>query len=348
MKMRIFEEVNEEWLYMQLHMFKKGIVSEKNVQNSDDLIYDVKKNGIITIKFQDDDDYFKLFDHELSRDDIFIANQVFSSYRQMNLFDEYRAQDDWFQGYLIGYFDDENMNKVYEIARIISPDLTFEMNDDNEKFSKILHDFFDREVIYIIDEFTSLMESATEDEMKTLIREDICDVFRDYGIYNSDFCFYRYHTTVDNLIKLYDSFGEKNKSLSKLLNKVAESISISGDYWSEYNDMSYEVDFDTEAFNNYVSNKLDDILEKLEEDSEMFLDINEFKKIVKKITNNFRFNVWYELPKDSKIKFKIFNIDPKTNKVVFEVHSKKKFYKNSLDLENFYLFLYHPEIKFED
>ena len=42
--------------------------------------------------------------------------------------------------------------------------------------------------IYEWNEFVALQKSRK----KTIIKEDICDVFRDHGIYNSDYCFYNY------------------------------------------------------------------------------------------------------------------------------------------------------------
>ena len=57
--MRIFEESNPDWLYMKLHMFKRGLVSANELE--DDLIFNVRDNGIITLKFESDEQYFKLF-----------------------------------------------------------------------------------------------------------------------------------------------------------------------------------------------------------------------------------------------------------------------------------------------
>jgi hypothetical protein len=351
MRLKLFEEVNEDWLYMQLHMFKRGIVSETQIKRADDLIYDIKKNGIITLKFDNNNDYFKLFKNKLSNDDIFIMDQIFNSYYgSMEFFDSYRANEDWECGYIVSTFNESNMDKVKEISMIISPGIDFEdyASTPREDFSQKLNNFFPRIVEDIINEYSSSIDTAIKDYISNYIEKDICDAFYNYGIYNSNYCFYKYHTTVDNLIKLYDTFGEKSKPLVNLLKKIADLTDIEGNYWEEYIDATSSVNFDSDSFNNYVGRKLDDIIERLEEDSEMFLSINEYKNIVKKLSKKYNFNRWYDLPKDKKIMFKITHIDPGTNKINFEVKNQNGFYRNSLNLENFNLFLHHPEIKFED
>ena len=86
--MRIFEESNPDWLYMQLHMFKRGLVDAKSL--NDDLIFNVRENGIMSLKFENDEQYFKLFD--ISTDDVWFLNNLFSSYGGLELFDSYRGR----------------------------------------------------------------------------------------------------------------------------------------------------------------------------------------------------------------------------------------------------------------
>ena len=44
--MRIFEESNPDWLYMKLHMFKRGLTSAN--QLTDDLIFDVRDKKLLS------------------------------------------------------------------------------------------------------------------------------------------------------------------------------------------------------------------------------------------------------------------------------------------------------------
>ena len=80
--------------------------------------------------------------------------------------------------------------------------------------------------------------------------------------------------------------------------------------------------------------------------TEMVLNyIEEYKEIVNKL-KKFVFGKWYTVPKDKNKMFKIINVDPKTNNIVFEYKRTmtQKFEQGSLPYERFNLFLYHPEL----
>ena len=82
-------------------------------------------------------------------------------------------------------------------------------------------------------------------------------------------------------------------------------------------------------------------------ESDRFEDIEEYKKVRETLKKyKYESNVWYDLPKDKNIMFKISGVSPETNEVVF-VYKKKMtqdFKDGKLSLEKFNLFLYHPEL----
>jgi hypothetical protein len=340
--MKILKESNPDWLYMQLHMFKRGLVDGKGI--NDELIFNVRDNGIITLKFENDEQYFKLFD--LSDDDIWFLNNLYSSYGNLEVFDSYRAEEDWREGYVFPYFNDENKELMEEIKRLIAPNLNLQDDSQAVEFCRLLEELFNNRVDYIIGDYESEMDSGMKNSMEKEITKELCDIFLENGIHNTQGCFHKYMTTVDSLIKLYDKYGNKSNDLLTLLKSVGHDKSVDGDYWSNMYDYMGSNEFDSESFNRSVKYQLENIISDME-DGDKFVDLDEYKKIVSYVTKKFKYNVWYGRPKDeSKMMFKVIRINPETNKV--ELEYKKKgtmdFKNGNYDLEQFNNFLYHPEL----
>lgn len=340
--MKILKESNPDWLYMQLHMFKRGLVDGKGI--NDELIFNVRDNGIITLKFENDEQYFKLFD--LSDDDVWFLNNLYSSYGNLELFDSYRAEEDWREGYVFPYFNDENKELMEEIKRLIAPNLNLQDDSQSVEFCRLLEELFNNRVDYIIGDYESEMDSGMKNSMEKEITKELCDIFLENGIHNTQGCFYKYMTTVDSLIKLYDKYGNKSSDLLTLLKTVGHDKSVDGDYWSNMYEYMGSNEFDSESFNRSVKYQLENIISDME-DGDKFADLDEYKKIVSHVTKKFKYNVWYGRPKDeSKMMFKVIRINPETNKV--ELEYKKKgtmdFKQGNYDLEQFNNFLYHPEL----
>lgn len=340
--MKILKESNPDWLYMQLHMFKRGLVDGKGI--NDELIFNVRDNGIITLKFENDEQYFKLFD--LSDDDVWFLNNLYSSYGNLEVFDSYRAEEDWREGYVFPYFNDENKELMEEIKRLIAPNLNLQDDAQAVEFCRLLEELFNNRVDYIIGDYESEMDSGMKNSMEKEITKELCDIFLENGIHNTQGCFYKYMTTVDSLIKLYDKYGNKSSDLLTLLKTVGHDKSVDGDYWSNMYEYMGSNEFDSESFNRSVKYQLENIISDME-DGDKFADLDEYKKIVSYVTKKFKYNVWYGRPKDeSKMMFKVIRINPETNKI--ELEYKKKgtmdFKRGDYDLEQFNNFLYHPEL----
>ena len=337
--MRIFEEANPDWFYMKLHMFKRGLVRAKEL--TDDLISDVRDNGIITLRFENDAEYFKLFD--LPEDDINFLISLFNPYNNFELFDYYRAEEDWKDGYIVGYFSDENMELLEKLKNIIAPDV--DIQADKEKISKVLNDLFSKQVDYIVGEYETEMDTAMRGSIEESVKDELCNIFMTDGIHSITGCFYKYMTSVDALIKLYDNHNSKGSELYDLLKIVGHNKSVNDNYYESMYEYMYTVDFDTKSFNNTVTYRLERIMEELE-DSDKFLDIEGYKKIIQNLTKRYKFNVWRLLPKDENILFKIIRVNPENNEIEFEYKQRigYDFKKAMLDLDSFNTFLYQPEL----
>lgn len=340
--MRVIKEAKEDWLYMQLHMFKQGLLAAVHIK--DDLIFELRDNGILVLRFDDNSDYFKLFgfdEYTIGR-----LSHMFSSYGGgYEYFDSYTANEDWNQGYLYNYFNNENKELFEEIKQYLSPELDLDDNNDLISFCKLLDDTFSNRVGIITGDYSGEMDAAIETTLKEAVREDLCDIFMTDGIYQiGNSCFYKYYTTVDNLIKLYDRFNDKTSDISGLLEKLGEEKGVDNNEYNDWYEYHYHDNFDEDSFNRTVNWNLEKIKDELF-DSDNFKDIEEFKKI-RETLSKFTFNKWYDLPKDKNKMFKIIGVDPTTNHILYEYKIKNTmdFKKGKLDLKNFNLFLFQPEL----
>jgi len=338
--MRIFEESNPDWFYMNLHMFKKGIIDKRRLME-EDIIYDIRDNGIVILRFDDNSDYFKLFD--LDEYNINTLSHIFSYYGYHEYFDPYAANQDFDEGYVLNYFNNENMELLAEIMKVFSPGLDVTERNNDRKIADILRTTFERQVSTIIDEYHSQVESAMTSAIEKNVKEEFCNIFEDDKIYNNDSCFYKYYTTIDNLINLYDHLNGKSLPPYEMLKKLGHTKSVGEDYGNAY-DLDYFKYFDLEEFNRVTKSNLEDMLENIY-DSDRFVDIEEYKRIIEKLSK-FTFGKWYNLPKNKNKMFKIIEIDPETNHIVFEYKKKmtQDIEKGSVSYERFNLFLYHPEL----
>jgi hypothetical protein len=94
-------------------------------------------------------------------------------------------------------------------------------------------------VDYIIGDYVSELDSAMSNAMEKEIKEELCDIFMSDGIFTVSGCFYKYTTTVDTLIKLYDQYNSKTSNLITLLKRIGHEKSVDGGYYEsmyDYND----------------------------------------------------------------------------------------------------------------
>jgi hypothetical protein len=338
---KIISENTDDSLYMQLNMFQKKLLEPNEI--SDPIIKNVRKNGIVEISF-DLNEYFDILQvPEYEKD---VLNYLFGHYYNYGgyeLRDWYSSKEDWKEGIIIGYFNDENNELLSKLIRIFSPQFT-NKSEINAEISKILYDNFDRDCDSIIDEYHSKINEAVEEIIKKEAKEDLCDVFFNYKLYEAS-CFTRYFTTVPDLIRLYEKYDSKSKNLSGLLKTIVTNdmdfSDLNYSYWYEFN---WEKYFDYEGFNSSVERYLENMLEKLE-DSEIFIDLDEFKRISEKL-KNFEFDVWLSLPKSPTKKFKLKGVDPKTNKIIlsYKKSNHTEIKEKKIDYQDFMSFLYNYEL----
>lgn len=307
---------------------------DKNEKNKGESLVKIKFNGI--------DDYKGLFD--LYDDDNNILSAINSYYSNYDFY--YMDPDsEWREGYIIRRFNDENTELLKEILKFISPKyVDADLTDENvlANISNILEEMFDRQVGNIISEYQTKMNEAAEAGVEATIEEELCEYFDSYGFVKvGDRCYNTYQTTVDNLIKLFEEYQPKVKTIRGLMTEIGEMGSVGG--WAEN---SYEMidwdSFDEEGFQREVNWNLEKIKDKIEETG----GFGEYKEIFDEIHKKYKFDKWYKLPRKEDSIFKINGIDIDDLTISVTIRDKNNDSTNyDLDsVDEFYSLLYNYKL----
>jgi hypothetical protein len=320
-------------------------ITKRQLTDADELISDYRpsrnnpKKGILTIQFYDDDEFLELFD--LDEDDKWAYDTVTSHYVTYEFRDSWSYEEDWKEGYLLPYFNQENRERLKEILSLISPNLLdYEEDDDKtSEVSQLLTKLFDDEVESIIYEIMSEENIAKTRGFKEDVEYQVCNEFVSYGFFTKT-CMRKYFTSVMMLMSFYKSVGDTTLTLTELMKSVVEDQTFG---WS---DSLYEVqpvDLDEEAIQREIERSLDKMMEKLEGDSE-FLNVLEYSEIFKRVTSRYQLNNRYETKYGKE--FFVRGIEPSTNKIIIEVFKKDNggLEERSYTEEEFENFLVSPEL----
>lgn len=346
LKEKLNEMFLEDSFYKTLKGIKDGqITRERDVQNSDELVggFRLKQsspiNSMIELKFPYIDDFLKLF--PIDQDNIWYIERIMSHYDSYEFRDSYSYSDDWKEGYILPTFNDVNTDKLREILNLINPKLTTDFENNEEEISKLLYSSFESDIDDLMYEYQLLDNECKLKSERESIKNDLCDILQDKGIFTK-YCFSSYYTTVKVLLFLYESTGMYNADLKTLLKKILESVEV-----SDYYEYSYEAncyDWPNEEWQRYVSNTLEKISEKIEESDEYFSNLEEYRKILDFIKGKYSLNTRYKSPTNPDNYFSIEDIDHNTNKLTLIVWTNKGGEKRRYNLEDFKTFLSTGEL----
>ena len=358
--MRLYEdnENNEELpdtdnLIKNLKDFVRGNINRGELEDLYDDIGVRVRNPLgmsdIIIEYKNDTDFFENV-LELSDDDIWFEGVVNSPYSDYDFYDYSQVYDDFLEGYgILNYFNSENIEKLKTIAELIIPEKEFNLNDEKYRIllSKTISDLFEGEIEDIIQDWTY----KKNDEMMKTAQDSVNKDLEDF-MEKIDFEFYRKYdeisTTAANLYMWAIRLNAQSTDIKSLVKEIMEvngSSNIGG--WA---DVMYEYhndeNWDDKGFNNYVENKLDDIYDSIENDFEgKMSSINEFLAFRQRIGKKFKSDIWYKLPKEPKVQFRIEGFDKDDNRVILLLmHPTKGTKRLSLNEENFNNLLYQPEL----
>lgn len=335
-----------------LREFTKGKVDYRELENSDDSIrkvqpYNPPGQSEVYIEFKNDEEFFKVLD--LSEDDIWFVNNMFSSYGSYEFMDSYSIEDDFKNGYIVyGDLNDDNVEKLKQIAEVIIPEESFDLENEEYriKLSDTLISLFEDQIDYILGDY----QSEKDSEMLTTAKDSISgeiDTFIESIGYSLVRSFDEIKTTAANMLMWSTRLGLRKVDPISLFNRIVNESGISFGGWAENQyEFQNSENFDKEGFNRSVEYQLDKILEDIEESMEDGGNsLQEFLNLKSKLAKQFDFNKWYLLPKSKTVKFKIKGLDRDDMKILVELNHPEKGFKNiKLSEENFYNLLYHLEL----
>jgi len=334
-----------------LRNFVKGRISKYELESIDPSIYSVREDyqnkaqSKVILQFESFEKFGKMIG--LNDDDIFFYQMVTSPYQTYEIYDSYGVEDDFKQGYGPWYdFNDENKELANQIAKYYF-NTVLDWNDISVlgDFGEKLDKFFPRSVDIIINDWTHeknhemnrVGREYVENELNSYLSDLGLELYGQRGI----------KTTVVDLISLYLQFGVPHLSINKLFKEVFKNSTRTIGGWDEdryeYQDDAY---FDKDSFNRSVEKELEDILGKLEEDDDED-SLKTYVKMVDSISNKYKLNNWYDLPKDDELMFKIIGFERNDGKI--EISLKRKGGGNNIKSfkvseEGFYRLLYQPEL----
>lgn len=347
--------------YEKLKNAKSGNRKDLNQVLSADYFYKMDQDYVY-FEFDSLEEYLSLFvddveDYELK--DVEYAIETPYGYDSM-YYDSYNFDDDMREGYPLNVLTQDHLKKLREIIKLSGSDLincfsatipklnkdelqkflqkgndkidyydlyNLRINDGcQEKIGKFLLNFDEQ----FIDSF-SYIYSAAEDEsmkegVKNAISEEACEVYSPIGMEKDGDCFSSYMIPIDNLIEFYEDDLESYSGLT--LDQLLKTVVIPNKVPFNIRDpreLAHEVR-DDETFNHYfnsdMDSALDTLLEKLE-NSEDYSDLDEYKRIYTFLNNKYGFDERIPVePADGDVTIKFTKIDPKDNKIDFELMRK--------------------------
>lgn len=341
--------------FFALSNFVRGKIDKYTLQYSDPLIDGVSINkdnlaqSYVYLDFKDDEKFLKTLN--ISDDDIWFARVIDSPYNNFEFFDSYNAEEDFTNGYGVWYvLNEENIELLEKISKFLYPG---EFDLDDESFKKGLAEklmkYYPREIDNILSDYTNERNSEMQQDARESIHKEINEFLNGFGF---EFVSYdKIKAKVGDLISLYYQYNVPHLSLSKMLKEVFKDQDSNLGGWDE-NRYEYGRDeyFDEESVNREINRNFEKIYDALVEGYE---DDNEWKKFFKfaeEITKKYKIGVWYDLPKDNSIIFKIDAFDNEAKKIVISLKKRKsssystpvKIIKVSQDA--FYKLLYQPEL----
>lgn len=316
-------------------------------KNIGEVIYNKRRPGDskIIIEFEDYEEYFKTLG--FGENELFYINAVLSRYGYSeNIFkDSYSGTYDWEDGYTIEGFTEDNLKLIDEIVALIKPEFyDWRQNGKTTReLSKFLGDEFYREIDNIINDKLHYEEIAAIDALKNELYQDFCNPFQEHDVQiyvAKNACFYQYKTWVFYLKELLLKY--KASSIRELFEKITSKY-ISAEFRYEAHEYSYRGDFDSEAYDKSVTNQLENILEKINDNPEKYLAYSEENKKLIGILKEF------PIGKMNKVNYgdDTFSIVGIKNGRVELAHYKKgspEGQLKSFDYDEFYNFLNSKEL----
>lgn len=340
-----------------LEGIKNGEIERWDASSFDPLIYtyDRDNQGNITLRLDFDNnlDYWDLFDWNEGDGDKMYLDMALSSYGSPEFFDSYIVEEDWREGYLFSQFDDKQMEELQKLMKIINPKLykctlkLKEWEDENckSKVAEFLEVTFEREVAEIISEYTYDMNNDAAEGIREYLSEDYSNMFEKYGLPMTG-SYYRKSVSFDDLMNAYRKYNPNfNLPIYSLLRRIIDVEAISppdiADSIYEFRGSGYDYTATYNAIEKLLSAMQEYVEEFGAENNEDYVNHYDF---IQKLGG---FDTWVVVPGDERYDMKITDIDVEDSKVTFEFRNhelRTKIKKMRLPFEKFKDFIYNLQL----
>jgi nucleoid DNA-binding protein len=336
--------------FASLRDYAKGKISKDELLESDDLFSYMKEDrttpgqSVMSVEFNNYEEFLKTFG--FSEDDIWFYLQITSPYSSYEFYDYYSSVDQFIDGYgIYNVLDDDNTELLKKIGRMILP---MKVNLESEEYRKSLSEKlmtnFKDEINSLINDFTYEMNHQMQRTAQDVISKDVDEYFLNLGFESISNTGVK--ITIADLLSLYMRDGEIQLSLTELFKKLFEDTDAPGGWLEnqyEFEDMST---FDKNSFNRDAYRVLNNIFDKIEElgEEEGGVTIEDFTNMTERITKKFKQGLFYTLPKDKSVRFKIDGFKFPSMKVFVQLQKGLKRRDVILTEENFYHLLYQPSL----
>ena len=350
-------------LYQALVQFRDSdidplFVREADYDNVVKIIKVAKNRGksLVELRFTEEE-YMKIFIND--KDDWNNNSGVIAACESRysgNLFvDSYWGTEEAKGGYVFHYFNEENLQLLRNIFKLINPSLmNFESHNPEEAghfFYKAFQDEADEIGYYYADYYDDALRVGCLE----YVNKKLCGKFDDYGIIEKS-CRELYLTTVDILISFWDrTKTPHDASILDMLKNFVErnNLEFDEDLYEDYHAYWDNENWNGDSFNREVNRNLEKVYERLTEDMEPeeLENLRNFYVMMDKL--NIQIGNWSAFPKQktfgkldlNKI-FQVSDFEDGKIKVLYK-KDKNNYYdvqKMLIPIEDFANFLYHPEL----
>ena len=351
-------------LYQALVQFRDSNLDPLFVREADDdrivqitRVNDNKRGkSLVTLRFTEEE-YMKIFIDD--KDDWNNNASVIAACENRysgNLFvDSYWGTEEAKGGYVFHYFNEENLQLLRNIFKLINPSLmNFELHNPEEA-GDLFYKAFQSEADEIGYYYADYYDDALKVGCLEYVNRKLCGKFDSYGIIEKS-CRENYLTTVDMLISFWDQTKTPHDaSILDMLKNFVErnNLEFDEDLYEDYHVYWDNENWNGDSFNKEVNRNLEKVYERLTEDMEPeeLENLKKFYVMLDKL--NIQIGNWSVFPKqktfgklDPNKIFQVSDFEDGKIKVLYK-KDKNNFHdiqKMLIPIEDFANFLYHPEL----
>jgi hypothetical protein len=351
-------------LYQALVQFRDSNLDPMFVREADDdRIVQVKRvnetnrgKSLVELRFTDEE-YMDIFiDDKNDRNNNAAIIAACENRYSGNLFvDTYWGDDEMRGGYPLDYFNEENLTLFKNIIKLVNPPLANFQIGNNEDVGEFFYKNFSNEASDIGGYYADYYDETLKAGCLDYVKKKLCGKFDRFGIIEKE-CKEHYLTTVNFLITFWDRTNTPHDAsfIDMFKNFVEQNnLEFDEDLYDDYYNYWDNENWDNDGFNREVNRILDRLYEKLVEDidPERMEKMQKFYNLLDKF--NYTVSDWHNFPVQKtfgkKNENKIFRIEGFEDGKIKILHKPDKnnyhgIEKLMVDVEDFYNFLYHPEL----